>query len=806
MIYAKATFNLKVAFGEALSIFQIKCLVYYPNIRYDVHIQKMEDSHMTYQNPYLPLWEHLPDGEARVFDDPNVPGKQRLYVVGSHDTRNDSYCGTDVRIWSAPTEDLTDWRDEGPVFSYQAPNGLWDVMYAPDLVEVKYRNGEKAYFLYPHSRGPGREALVCKGPTPVGPFTPCNLAENGADLLPGSFIGFDPSVFVEQIDDPTDPDYEIGFRAYVYYGFQNSFAAQLDQSTMWSVRPGTEIIEHFIPSSHSYGNLCDPEGTTYPHVQEVADRPRFNFFEASSIRKVGNKYVLVFSGYSGPDYGLESTNSSLRYGYGDSPLGPWKAGGVLVDSRGPMLNEDGSALETVNDHHNTHGGLEQVNGNWYVFYHRPPRGYGFTRQAMAAQVKIDWDETPVAEGGTVTIRAYDPYAENEIWTAKATNGHEYTGVQVASEGLNPYGLAPYNYYSAGIASYLSRTEILTDNFDIWDNHMPLTGVQDGDRIGFFSFDFRNMAADTVFNLWVKTTSSHNFELQLWLDGPWDNATWKGKQLGTLQISGDQEHYTLPLDLTDLTKKQPLFLVAKGPAGNLCDIHGLGFSSAEHPISKPVVPTVGITLNGQALALPEHPTPSTILNGYQGFDIYEMSVELPAATKEIPEIQGTADASVTVSIEPLTEVFGTAIVKFDYHEKVKTYKITTVPPSNLEEPTEYFISQSNPIYEGSAREQWNDEITGFNEPTAAVAFTIDVPEAGQYELQMSHNAMTSTSVHQYVVNDGKAVEMTYRYGGWLTSALPETVQLKQGQNTIRIQHQQGQVDLRLIVLRKVIGQS
>ena len=25
-------------------------------------------------NPYLPLWEHLPDGEPRVFEDPDQPG------------------------------------------------------------------------------------------------------------------------------------------------------------------------------------------------------------------------------------------------------------------------------------------------------------------------------------------------------------------------------------------------------------------------------------------------------------------------------------------------------------------------------------------------------------------------------------------------------------------------------------------------------------------------------------------------------------------------------------------------------------
>ena len=53
-------------------------------------------------NPYLPLWEHLPDGEPRVFEDPDNPGKFRAYIIGSHDVRFGSYCGPDIRMWSAP--------------------------------------------------------------------------------------------------------------------------------------------------------------------------------------------------------------------------------------------------------------------------------------------------------------------------------------------------------------------------------------------------------------------------------------------------------------------------------------------------------------------------------------------------------------------------------------------------------------------------------------------------------------------------------------------------------------------------------
>src|SRR6188768_11749 len=128
-------------------------------------------------NPYLPLWEHVPDGEPRVFEDPDNPGKYRAYIIGSHDLRVNSYCGPDIRAWSAPVEDLTSWRDEGPIFTYQI-DGQWDVMYAPDLVEVKRKNGKKEYYLYPHSRGRNREAMVTKSDRPDGPFKPVNLTED----------------------------------------------------------------------------------------------------------------------------------------------------------------------------------------------------------------------------------------------------------------------------------------------------------------------------------------------------------------------------------------------------------------------------------------------------------------------------------------------------------------------------------------------------------------------------------------------------------------------------------------------------
>ena len=68
------------------------------------------------QNPYLPLWEFIPDGEPYVFEDPDKPGEFRVYVYGSHDMLVDKYCGLDQVVWSASVNDLKNWRLDGVIF------------------------------------------------------------------------------------------------------------------------------------------------------------------------------------------------------------------------------------------------------------------------------------------------------------------------------------------------------------------------------------------------------------------------------------------------------------------------------------------------------------------------------------------------------------------------------------------------------------------------------------------------------------------------------------------------------------------
>lgn len=666
-------------------------------------------------NPYLPLWEHVPDGEPHVFEDPDRPGKYRAYIIGSHDVRFGSYCGPDIRMWSAPIDDLNSWRDEGPIFTFQAANGSWDVMYAPDMAEVieKDEKGKdrKVYYLYPHSRGPRREAMVCKGYRPDGPFTPINLDENQAAAA-GSCIGFDPSIYIEKIEDKNDPDYAKGFRAYAYWGFQHSTYGQLDQNTMYSVREPKEqnLIDPFLPvgngqqrgrmGAQQASNAAAPKYA----IAEGQNPSDFNFFEASSIRKVGNKYVMIFSGHSGTEYGLGSTNSALRYCYADAPSGPWYSGGVAVDSRGVTLNEDGTGLITTNYAHNTHGSLQQIGDQWYIFYHRPPRGFGNARQSMVAPVKIQWDEKPCSEGGKVVLSGLD-VSTGKVWDAKASNGDHYTGAEVTSEGFNVYGLVPYGYYSAGYACFFynpnGRQIPLNDTWDIWSNEMTAS-IESGDIIGYKYFGLGGLAKDangvkafdgatskmhTSFNVWLTSKTEGGFIIRVMMDGPWKNDVWNGKEIGRIKVPSTAskekvEKYTIDISdkIDDLSGKHAIYLVFDAAVdGPTCEFYGMGFNPAVTSLKRPVPPTLNVTIGGKAIELPATPVRSTEANGYVNNEHYEMDYKLEAGQKSKIKVE-CLWSTMEFWVDQIKGDEGTALITATYlypgtnNKQTKYYKI------------------------------------------------------------------------------------------------------------------------------------
>jgi arabinoxylan arabinofuranohydrolase len=338
-----------------------------------------------------------------------------------------------------------------------------------------------------------------------------------------------------------------------------------------------------------------------------------------------------------------------------------------------------------------------INDQYYAFYHRAPRGFANARQSMVAPVKVVWDEKPVSEGGKVTIRGYDPFAKDNVWTAKASGGAEYTGAEVTSEGFHIFGLDPYQYYSAGYACYLTNQQVMQDSWDIWDNNMPLANVQNGNVMGYKYFGFAGLDKDTkglkafegaksgnktTFNLFLAPKTASAFKINVWLDGPVANDAWKGKKIGEISVPADaaKEVTKFTLDVAsaveNLKEKHAIFLVAEGPSGQpLCDIAGLGFSSDKKPIVRPIPPSISIKVNGEVVTLPTAPVRSSGANGLTGVDIYEATFAVPATVADVPQVSASAsDPKVKVSVTQAQAKGGTAIVKFDNNGVVKTYRV------------------------------------------------------------------------------------------------------------------------------------
>ena len=519
-------------------------------------------------NPFLPLWEHIPDGEPYVFEDPDQPGKYRVYLYGSHDNLVTEYCGRDQVVWSAPVEDLTLWRYDGVIFSVSndaqgrplSPDGIADVLYAPDVAVSVAPDGTKTYYLYPNNQSAGRNGMVCKSSRPDGPFEVCNWNQDNPTVTDGA-LAFDPAVFVD--DDG---------RVYGYWGFQRSFAAELDPATMATVKPGTEIIEDMISGR-------DQEGI-------------FSFFEASSIRKIKDKYVFIYSRFTRDgEFGLPISNYTLAYAYSDNPLGPWTYGGTIIDGRAREINEQGDTIASATPDGNTHGSICEINGQWYVFYHRQTGTDEYARQAMVAPVTVEVEE---GAGGKVIIsegeynscgfalNGLDPFEPHSAGIACW-----YTGPRVAEHHW------PNNtFYGSYVASAYGTDDKFQMPYDLRNNTNPVVNNTDGSIVGYkyFQFDAQRLAEIKDLML-VLTLEPQGIDgtIEVMMDRPWTSQG--GKKIGELQLTADMErkNWDIAIGISQQAKESTLqgrhaiFLKFHSDVkdASLCTLHTLQFQDA-HP--------------------------------------------------------------------------------------------------------------------------------------------------------------------------------------------------------------------------------
>ena len=521
----------------------------------------------TVGNPYMPLWEHIPDGEPYVFEDPDQPGKYRVYIYGSHDNLMTEYCGRDQVVWSASVDSLNRWRYDGVILVVDKnrdgekfdSTGTADVLYAPDVALVTDKNGKKTYYLFPNDQTGGRNGLIAKSDRPDGPFEVCNWSKENPNLVDG-VLQFDPAVFVD--DDG---------RVYGYWGFERSYAAEFDPQTMATVKPGTKVVEDMISGRNQQG--------------------RFKFFEASSIRKIKDKYVFIYSRFTEEgEFGLPSSNYTLAYCYSDTPLGPWTYGGTIIDGRAREKDEQGNVIASATPDGNTHGSICEINGQWYVFYHRQTGTNEYARQAMVAPIEVKVEE---GKGGKVEISEGE-YNSNGF----ALNGLDpfechsagiccwYTGPKPATHEW------PNNtFYGSYVAAGYGTDDKFDAPYDLKNNTNPVVNNTDGSIVGYkyFNFDAERLANPGCLMLTMHLIPEGlEGTIEVWMDRPW--ASQGGKKIGEAKLMPNMNkgEWDVSAGISDEAKnhdlagKHAIFLVFKSDFKDksLCTLENLKFTFAQ----------------------------------------------------------------------------------------------------------------------------------------------------------------------------------------------------------------------------------
>ncbi|MCR4824840.1 MAG: family 43 glycosylhydrolase [Bacteroidales bacterium] len=510
-------------------------------------------------NPYLPLWEYIPDGEPYLFEDPDHPGQYRVYIYGSHDIEQTAYCGRNQVVWSAAVDDLRHWRFDGVIFesvndALGRPlnaDGKGDILYAPDVTEKVGPDGKKTYYLYPNNQARGRNGMIARADRPDGPFTVCNW-DPGDPTRTVGVLGFDPAVFID--DDG---------RVYGYWGFQESWGAELDPETLCTVKKGTQAVRDMVSS-------CKQEGV-------------FRFFEASSMRKVKDKYIFIYSRITAEgEFGLPAANGNLAWAWSSSPLGPWTYGGTLIDVRARDVDAAGNTICTAAPGGNTHGGIAEIGGRWYIFYHRQTGLGGYDRQAMVSPIELRVTEGP---DGKVELREA-----------------EYT-----SEGFELGGLDPLERHSAGIAcwftgprpaekdglgnkyygSYIQPLRPAwdggSDPYDLRINHNPVVNNTAGSVVGYKYFNFDGLRAARAKKLLVRLIPQGvKGRIIIMADHP--DAARGGKRLGVIRLNGRQPQECVEMcarvpKARRLQGKHALFFVFESdtPDRSLCELEDFVFA-------------------------------------------------------------------------------------------------------------------------------------------------------------------------------------------------------------------------------------
>ncbi len=453
-------------------------------------------------NPYLPSWEYIPDGEPYIFND-------RLYIYGSHDRFNGyAYCLNDYVCWSAPLDDLGDWKYEGVIYETTDVKNNQDrdsCLYAPDVaqgIDGRY------YLYYVDSKSSIVSVAVCDEPAGRYVFYGYVSYEDGTYL--GKKVGdepqFDPGVLVE------------GNKVYLYTGF-SALGDKSRHGAMATVL-GPDmltVIEEpvFIIPSQPYSEGSGFEG--------------HEFFEASSIRKVGDTYYLIYSSV---------LMHELCYATSLNPTKGFVYQGTIVSNADVGISHYKPLHKPMYYGGNNHGSIIEINSVWYVFYHRHTNGTNFSRQACAERIEI------------------------------GKNG-KIKQVEMTSCGLNDGPLLGEGEYPSYLACNLfcNLESLYTDFTGSWMNNDFPKITQDGrdgdEEIGYIQnmkngatagFKYFNLKEVSKIRIWTRGYCRGTFEIR---------TVWDGPVLAEIPIQLDNVWKAYESEISMPEGKQAIYLTYKG---------------------------------------------------------------------------------------------------------------------------------------------------------------------------------------------------------------------------------------------------